>query len=651
MTSASDKPPAKILPFERPRRFPGGLDRLRTMLDDEDSEFEESDIDDGFACADAAIARGVPGGHEARADLLHMRAHRTLHAGDTEAALAAWAAIIASYPTYLPAYVMRADVLGKRGDHEAALAELDQFIERSPTDPRGYLQRANLYQAQGDRERALANFRRATQLDRTSSEAHLGVAVALAAKGDARGATRAYAQAAAAEVPGDAESYTMRAFMYFVSGQDELALADYEASVALAPNDPETIAWRGICRMRLERYDGAIADFTRLISMRPAEARGFWRRGEALVHSGKPAEALRDLERAIALGGDERGAAHFARGMAQQALGDVAAALASYDVAIDRDPSNVACRLRRFHIHNEAQDWARCHVDAEAMLARAPDSPSMLLAHARLCVRNDRRDDARAAYDRLIALEPGNADAHHERSVLQVGKGDTLAARADLARAFELAPDDPAIRASYGRDQAQAATTDEERAAALRLIASSPEGDADNPEAWARAAYSYRAAGAPGEAIPCLTRALELDPDNAEYLDERARCFECAAPPPWIDPVGHRASLLAALADAERALALSNDDEDLERYRLRASLREDLGDLEGALADHTHMIEVAPELMDAHMGRARLRKRTGDMPGALVDAARVTAMEDEWMAELAGVPGGSGFQRFNLDEV
>ncbi len=648
---ASDKPPAKVLPFERPRRFPADLDRLRSRLDAEDAEFEESDLDEGLACAEAAIARGVPGGPEARADMLNIRAHRTLAAGDADGALAAWAAIIASYPTYLHAYVMRAQLLGKRGDHEAALAELDRFVELSPTDASGYLHRAQLYQAQGDGERALANFRRAAQLDRTSSEAHLGLATALAAKGDARGAARAFAHAAE-EVLGDADSYNMRGFMHFVSGQDELALADYEASLALSPNQPDTLAWRGLCRLRLKRYDAAIADFTRLIAARPAEARGYWRRGEALVHSGKPAEALRDLDRAIALGDDERGAAHFARGLAQQALGDVPAALLSYDTALERDPANVSARLRRFQIHNAAADWARCQIDADAMLARTPDSPPILLTHARLCVRNGRRDDALAAYDRLIVLEPGNADAYHERGALHVGKGDTLAARADLARAFELAPDNLDIRAEHGRDLAQSASTPEERAAARQLIASSAELDADNHEAWARAAYCFRAAGDFGEATRCISRALELDPDNVEYLDERATCLKCGAPAHWIDPAGHQAAVVAALADADRAIELS-DTEDLELYRQRAGLREESGDLAGALEDQTTMLEIAPDFIDAYMDRARLRKLTGDLPGALADAAEVAAMEEELLAELATYPEANRIQlkRFNLDEV
>src|SRR5262249_25626616 len=81
----------------------------------------------------------------------------------------------------------------------------------------------------------------------------------------------------------------------------------------------------------------------------------------------------------------ERGACHAARGMAQQALGDADAALASYDAAIERDPSNVAARLRRFQINDSREDWEKCQIDADAMLARTPDDTTLLLVHARRC--------------------------------------------------------------------------------------------------------------------------------------------------------------------------------------------------------------------------------------------------------------------------
>ena len=114
---------------------------------------------------------------------------------------------------------------------------------------------------------------------RPSTEAKLSVATALAAKGDKEGAARAFAKAAGEVLP-DAESYDMRGLMHFVSGQEELALADYEASLALDPTQPDTVARRGLLRSRLGRREEALTDFTRLIAMTPTEARGYWRRGE-----------------------------------------------------------------------------------------------------------------------------------------------------------------------------------------------------------------------------------------------------------------------------------------------------------------------------------------------------------------------------------
>jgi len=58
-------------------------------------------------------------------------------------------------------------------------------------------------------------------------------------------------------------------------------------------------------------------------------------------------------------------------------------------------------------------------------------------------------------------------------------------------------------------------------------------------------------------------------------------------------------------------------------------------------------------LTEAHAARARLRRRAGDMPGALANAARVAAMEEEWLAEMAGHPHLSDYpiERRNLDEA
>lgn len=429
----SDDPPGRVLLFGRPRRVRADVDRLLKALDDEDVSFEESDIDEGLACAEAAIARGIDGGHALKVRLLNIRAHRALAAGDDEGALAKWTAILAAYPDFVPAYLMRARIHTKRGDNEAALA----------------------------------NLRRAAQLDPTSEEALLGLAHGLEVAGDAAGARKAYARAA--EVPlDDAESLKLRGFMSFVSGRGDLALADYEAAVALSPGDADALGWRGLCRLRLGRLEGAISDFTRVIALEPANALAYRRRGEA-----------------------------------------------------------------------------------------------------------------------------------------HVGMGDCQAAHLDRVRAFEIRPDDPRICADYGRSVAMSASTDEERAAGHRHIIRSAELDPGNAAGWARAACYLRSSLAADQGVAAATRAIELDPGNPAYLRERSICLVCSAPARWIDPEGFRSRAVAALADVDRAIALSKT-EDVDLLLARIRLREDLGDLAGALADAERIVQIEPNLEDGHAARARL---------------------------------------------
>src|SRR6185437_11190509 len=155
------------------------------------------------------------------------------------------------------------------------------------------------------------------------------------------------------------------------------------------------------------------------------------------------------------------------------------------------------------------------------------------------------------------------------------------------------------------------------------------------------------------DALRCITRAIDLAPDVPAYLESRATYITSAGPARWDDPQGFEESARRALADIERAMELCTDEDDeLELYRERADLRADLGDLEGAIADQTHIIDAAPDLVDGWVERASLRKRAGDMAGAIADAARVKELEDETIAELLPHhPEMAKMKRFNLDEA
>jgi predicted O-linked N-acetylglucosamine transferase (SPINDLY family) len=106
---------------------------------------------------------------------------------------------------------------------------------------------------------------------------------------------------------------------------------------------------------------------------------------------------------------------HCARGAALAAQGDAGAAIGEYEAAL--------------------------RLDAE--------SPEILVNLANLLGDFGRRDEARAAYDRALALAPGYAPAHFNLAMLHLAERRRLDAAAALERAAACAPDDGLIAAHF----------------------------------------------------------------------------------------------------------------------------------------------------------------------------------------------------------
>jgi tetratricopeptide (TPR) repeat protein len=621
-----------------PRVFDSCLDLERVTgektLRDALVAIEEMDLDAELAKLDAADGGGDRTDEETanvRTVLELTRAVRTLARGDEAAGMAELALVIAEHPTYADAYAVRASFHARGGDLDAALADLDRAVELEPRSAPRYLARAQHFERAQDHDRALANFRRAAQLDRASTAAHAGAGRCHAAKGDHRAAIRAYGNAIKL-APNEPSHYFVRAVMHEAAGHAERALADYDRSIALL--EPQTDAWlgRGRCRLRLGKNDAALADFTRVIQMRPAEGLAYRSRADALLGLERYDEALPDLDRAIELDAPGApGASHWMRGRVLERQGDLERALADFDEAVTRGPDQLAFLASRFALRVKRGDVAGFLADVDKLVELAPDSTGVRHTHARLHAAHGSRDVARASYDRLIALDDTLPQAFHERAALLVGKGDTMAANEDYARAYALAPDDPEILASYGRSRAMGSP--EDREAAFEHIAASARLDPDNADAWARAGSHLRCVGAHARAIAHMNRAIELDPLNPDFYEERACAFQGVFPGTWVDP-GGRSAPQAALDDIERAITLTEDD-DVNLYLRRAELREEVGDLAGAIADYTTIIALDPDLIDGHLERARVRAETGDLAGARIDARRAKALEDEHIREIS----------------
>lgn len=226
-------------------------------------------------------------------------------------------------------------------------------------------------------------------------------------------------------------------------------------------------------------------------------------------------------------------AAYFERGNYQLDQGDHNAAIADYDEAIRRDPTN----------------------------ARAFNNRGLARAAA------GQADQALADYAEAIRLDPGYTRAYKNRLVLLEARGDLRAIAADYDR---LAALDPPGAAEYRYRQGSALAGVRDAAGARRAFDAALQADPQQVDAlYERALLSF-AAGRPRNAISDLDAALRLSPRAANAYYARGLAHSAAG--------DHQ----QAAADFDQALRLRPDDPAALLGRAAAALA--LGDTAGARA-------------------------------------------------------------------
>ena len=203
----------------------------------------------------------------------------------------------------------------------------------------------------------------------------------------------------------------------------------------------------------------------------------------ALLGLGRAAEAAEAGHRAAALA-PESAEAHEALGNALERLADWAGAAAAYRVAFDRGPHGVRLRVRlagvlmmqgaaaeaaeHFRIARDAApeeipphvglaaaleraDDPLGSLDAcERALALAPGRADMWLLRAHNLQALGRFDEAKASYDRVLALDPGSPDALRQLALInRLAADDAETARLEAVLAAPGTPPEARILAGF----------------------------------------------------------------------------------------------------------------------------------------------------------------------------------------------------------
>lgn len=246
--------------------------------------------------------------------------------------------------------------------------------------------------------------------------------------------------------------------------------------------------------------------------------------GEALVHAGRPREAVAPLQRAQAAEVDDPRLLALLSAALFRA-DDHAGARASLEALVARPDALPAAHLMLAAL---LTDEGR-HQDAAAALSRGVQRhPEDLRLHQRLVAALGRAGDRQAALQAAQAMaraHPDRREAHALLGDVANDLGEVQRAVAAYRAALALAPDQARILNNLAwllRDAPQ--TRAEALALAARAVALEPDADA----AWDTLAVLRRQAGDLAGAQQALERALETAPPHrrATYLERQAAWAE-----------------------------------------------------------------------------------------------------------------------------
>ena len=128
------------------------------------------------------------------------------------------------------------------------------------------------------------------------------------------------------------------------SALNDEVLSDYER-VATHVN-------RGILQLRRGRVDAAIADFDRAMALDPDQPEAYLNKGAALIRQQDPQGALPLFTVALERNTSRPAVAHYGRGVANEALGNLQQAYADYRRASELAPewAEPRAELQRFRV-------------------------------------------------------------------------------------------------------------------------------------------------------------------------------------------------------------------------------------------------------------------------------------------------------------
>lgn len=402
-------------------------------------------------------------------------------------------------------------------DFGKALDLLRPALQSSPNNPQLWTMQGAAYSGEGQKQQALASFEHALKVSPNYLPALEG---AIQIDYDA-GSARAIPllRRVLRLRPNDQTSHAMLAVLEYQQGNCAGAVAHFPKAATLFDSQPGALHAYATCLVKVKQFDQAANIFQRTLALDPNNQKERCVLASIQLMAQKPQDAVATLEPLLESGNASSNSLELVANAYEDA-GDTEKAVNSLRRAILLDPKNVNLYLDFAYICFSHQSFQVGVGVVSDGISQRPDAAQLYFARGVLYVQLADYDNAEADLAKAYELQPNESLTAAAQGLLAVQQNDLDRAMNDVKEKLKTKPNDPLLLylqadvlsqkgAEPGTADFQLAMQSAQRAVALKPTLAA---------ARAVLAKLYLQSGNNHGAVEQSRKALEIDPKDQTSL-------------------------------------------------------------------------------------------------------------------------------------
>jgi tetratricopeptide (TPR) repeat protein len=424
--------------------------------------------------------------------------------------------ILSADPGNAEARYYLAGVLAAQNKTDEAVQTYQAILDKDPTSPTAHYDMGLVYTKRGEVEKAEKAFKRAIELDPAFESAYSSLGLLYELNLKPQQAVTVYRRLAEI-APNNAQPFLALGELHYNAREYEEAWDAFEEYHRLKPRDASVLDYIGLCAMQLKHHPQAVAAFEELLEAQPNNVLVMYRLAGAYGEAGQMKKAEQTLRRILVRDPKEADAwvrlilllEEGKRGVeVEKALKDARAAL----------PDENDLDLIQAMIWHRRDEIAKAEEAYRRVLSRDPKNPTVLFNLGVVLDKRKDPDGAIAMMLKAIESDPNYAEAYNYVGYSWAERGVRLGeAKRMLEKALALDPDNPYFLDSYAWVLYRKGFHASAWAQMEKCIAELEEPRKEDAVIFEHAAQIRLKLKDKAGAALYWRKALELDPDNADY--------------------------------------------------------------------------------------------------------------------------------------